>query len=113
ETSVMMQTRAQPAGDRSCALRVMGQILRVGAFEEQADELYPSTRMPGLTHLYIGAEAVAVGVCLALRQDDTITSTHRGHGHYFARGADVDRMFCELLGKEDGYCRCKGGSIHV
>jgi pyruvate dehydrogenase E1 component alpha subunit len=69
--------------------------------------------MPGLAHLYIGEEAVAVGVCEALRRDDYITSTHRGHGHCLAKGALVDRMFAELLGKEAGYCRGKGGSMHI
>jgi pyruvate dehydrogenase E1 component alpha subunit len=69
--------------------------------------------MPGLAHLYIGEEAVAVGVCEALRQQDYITSTHRGHGHCLAKGAAVDRMFCELLGREPGYCRGKGGSMHI
>jgi pyruvate dehydrogenase E1 component alpha subunit len=69
--------------------------------------------MPGLAHLYIGEEAVAVGVCAALRDDDYITSTHRGHGHCLAKGARVDRMFAELLGKEAGYCRGKGGSMHI
>jgi pyruvate dehydrogenase E1 component alpha subunit len=69
--------------------------------------------MPGLAHLYIGEEAIAVGVCEALRRDDYITSTHRGHGHCIAKGASVDRMFAELLGKEPGYCRGKGGSMHI
>ena len=82
-------------------------------FEEQVNELYRGAKMPGLAHLYIGEEAVAVGVCSALRRDDYITSTHRGHGHCLAKGADVDRMFAELLGKEAGYCRGKGGSMHI
>jgi pyruvate dehydrogenase E1 component alpha subunit len=69
--------------------------------------------MPGLAHLYIGQEAVAVGVCSALRREDWITSTHRGHGHCLAKGADPGRMFAELLGKEQGYCRGKGGSMHI
>ena len=69
--------------------------------------------MPGLAHLYIGEEAVAVGVCEALRPDDYITSTHRGHGHCLAKGAAPDRMFAELLGKEAGYCKGKGGSMHI
>ncbi|MDR7591163.1 MAG: thiamine pyrophosphate-dependent dehydrogenase E1 component subunit alpha, partial [Armatimonadota bacterium] len=85
----------------------------IRAFEEQVNELYLSRRMPGLAHLYIGEEAVAVGVCEALRPEDTITSTHRGHGHCLAKGARVDRMFCELLGKAEGYCRGKGGSMHI
>src|SRR3954452_889854 len=88
-------------------------MLRIRAFEEQANQLYLSAKMPGLTHLYIGEEAVAVGVCSALRQDDTITSTHRGHGHCIAKGADVRLMYCELLGKEEGYCKGKGGSMHI
>ena len=69
--------------------------------------------MPGLAHLYIGEEAVAVGVCAALRRDDYITSTHRGHGHCIAKGAELARMFAELLGKEAGYCKGKGGSMHI
>src|SRR6202045_940159 len=69
--------------------------------------------MPGLAHLYIGEEAVAVGICEALRPDDYITSTHRGHGHCLAKGASIDRMFAELLGKEAGYCKGKGGSMHI
>src|SRR5512144_485066 len=69
--------------------------------------------MPGLAHLYSGQEAVAVGVCEALRPQDYITSTHRGHGHCLAKGASVDRMFAELLGKEAGYCKGKGGSMHI
>jgi pyruvate dehydrogenase E1 component alpha subunit len=69
--------------------------------------------MPGLAHLYIGEEGVAVGVCSALRFDDYITSTHRGHGHCLAKGASPDRMFAELLGKAAGYCKGKGGSMHI
>jgi pyruvate dehydrogenase E1 component alpha subunit len=95
------------------ALELAEQMLRIRAFEQQANQLYLSAKMPGLTHLYIGEEAVAVGVCTALRRDDTITSTHRGHGHCIAKGADVRLMYCELLGKEEGYCRGKGGSMHI
>jgi TPP-dependent pyruvate/acetoin dehydrogenase alpha subunit len=85
----------------------------IRAFEERVNELYRSAKMPGLAHLYIGEEAVAVGICMALRKDDYITSTHRGHGHCLAKGAAADRMFAELLGKEPGYCRGKGGSMHI
>jgi TPP-dependent pyruvate/acetoin dehydrogenase alpha subunit len=88
-------------------------MLRIRLFEEQVNDLYTSAKMPGLAHLYIGEEAVAVGVCSLLRDDDYITSTHRGHGHCLAKGASVDRMFAELLGKEAGYCRGKGGSMHI
>jgi pyruvate dehydrogenase E1 component alpha subunit len=89
------------------------QMFKIRTFEEHVNELYTSAKMPGLAHLYIGEEAVAVGVCEALNKDDYITSTHRGHGHCLAKGASVDRMFCELLGKEPGYCRGKGGSMHI
>lgn len=89
------------------------QMVKVRVFEERVEQLYKSGKMPGLAHLYIGEEAVAVGVCAALRRDDYITSTHRGHGHCLAKGAVVDRMFAELLGKVPGYCRGKGGSMHI
>ena len=89
------------------------QMLTIRLFEEEVNELYKSRLMPGLAHQYSGEEAVAVGVCEALRRDDTITSTHRGHGHCLAKGAVVDRMFAELLGKAPGYCRGKGGSMHI
>jgi TPP-dependent pyruvate/acetoin dehydrogenase alpha subunit len=94
-------------------LRFYRQILKIRLFEEQVNQLYMSAKMPGLAHLYIGQEAVAVGVCEALRSDDYITSTHRGHGHCLAKGASVEKMFAELLGKVDGYCRGKGGSMHI
>src|SRR5512135_3344449 len=94
-------------------LHMYEQMAKIRAFEEQVNELYKSAKMPGLAHLYTGEEAIAVGVCEALRRDDYITSTHRGHGHCLAKGASVDRMFAELLGKEAGYCRGKGGSMHI
>jgi pyruvate dehydrogenase E1 component alpha subunit len=98
---------------RDLALRMYEQMWRIRVFEEHVDGLYRSRKMPGLAHLYIGEEAVAVGVCEALRRDDYITSTHRGHGHCLAKGASIELMFCELLGKEAGYCRGKGGSMHI
>jgi acetoin:2,6-dichlorophenolindophenol oxidoreductase subunit alpha len=105
-------TGAQSTTDeRERWLHAYEQMLKIRIFEEHVNELYTSAKMPGLAHLYSGEEAVAVGVCEALRRDDYITSTHRGHGHCLAKGASVDRMFAELLGKEAGYCRGKGGSI--
>jgi acetoin:2,6-dichlorophenolindophenol oxidoreductase subunit alpha len=95
------------------ALAMYRRMALIRLFEEQADALYRSAKMPGLTHLYIGEEAVAVGICSALRPNDWITSTHRGHGHCLAKGAEPARMFAELLGKEAGYCRGKGGSMHI
>jgi TPP-dependent pyruvate/acetoin dehydrogenase alpha subunit len=94
-------------------LRMYRQMLRIRAFEEQVNQLYTRALMPGLAHLYIGEEAIAVGVCEALTNEDYITSTHRGHGHCLAKGANVDLMFAELLGKEIGYCKGKGGSMHI
>src|SRR5215813_14256339 len=94
-------------------LRMYRRMVMIRLFEEQVNELYTRALMPGLAHLYIGEEAVAVGVCEALRQDDYITSTHRGHGHCIAKGAALDRMFAELLGKKAGYCKGKGGSMHI
>lgn len=82
-------------------------------FEEQVWDVYTRGLMPGLAHLYIGEEAVAVGTCTALRDDDYITSTHRGHGHCLAKGGQLDRMMAEIMGKEAGYCRGKGGSMHI
>jgi acetoin:2,6-dichlorophenolindophenol oxidoreductase subunit alpha len=94
-------------------MRMYRKMLSIRRFEEQVNDLYTRALMPGLAHLYIGEEAVAVGICEALRPDDYITSTHRGHGHCLAKGASPDRMFAELLGKEAGYCRGKGGSMHI
>ncbi len=94
-------------------LRMYTQMARIRAFEDNANQLYLSAKMPGLTHMYSGEEAVAVGICEALTKTDKITSTHRGHGHCVAKGADFKQMFCELLGKEEGYCRGKGGSMHI
>jgi pyruvate dehydrogenase E1 component alpha subunit len=94
-------------------LEAYKQMAKIREFEEKVNELYMSAKMPGLAHLYSGQEAIAVGVCQALNIDDYITSTHRGHGHCLAKGASVDRMFAELLGKVDGYCRGKGGSMHI
>ncbi len=88
-------------------------MLLIRRFEERALKLFTAGRLPGFVHLYIGEEAVAVGACSALEPGDHITSNHRGHGHVIARGGDVRRMFAELLGKADGYCHGKGGSMHI
>jgi acetoin:2,6-dichlorophenolindophenol oxidoreductase subunit alpha len=113
-----MTTAAQPpqkSSDLGTA-RLLGmyrKMAAIRAFEERVNQLYTRALMPGLAHLYSGEEAVAVGICEALTKDDYITSTHRGHGHCLAKGAAPDRMFAELLGKVDGYCRGKGGSMHI
>ncbi|MDP6745593.1 MAG: thiamine pyrophosphate-dependent enzyme [Candidatus Poribacteria bacterium] len=86
---------------------------KIRYFEEAVRELIQQGKLAGLVHLSIGQEAIAAGVCQALRPDDTIASTHRGHGHIIAKGADLSRMFAELLGRESGYCRGRGGSMHI
>jgi acetoin:2,6-dichlorophenolindophenol oxidoreductase subunit alpha len=88
-------------------------MLTIRRFEERTVKLYAEGEVPGFVHLYAGEEAVAVGVCAALRQDDFITSTHRGHGHLIAKGGNLDRMMAELCAKATGYCKGKGGSMHI
>jgi TPP-dependent pyruvate/acetoin dehydrogenase alpha subunit len=88
-------------------------MLKIRLFEERVIDLYARGLIPGLAHLYIGEEAVAAGVCGVLRENDYITSTHRGHGHVIAKGADLKPMMAELFGKKTGYCKGKGGSMHI
>jgi pyruvate dehydrogenase E1 component alpha subunit len=88
-------------------------MYRMRRFEEEIFEFYKKGMMAGLAHLYLGEEAVATGVCAALNEDDYIGSTHRGHGHLVARGADINKMMAEILGKETGYSKGKGGSMHI
>jgi TPP-dependent pyruvate/acetoin dehydrogenase alpha subunit len=88
-------------------------MLLIRTFEEKVSSLYRDSLIPGFVHVSIGQEATAVGVCAALGPDDYLTSTHRGHGHCLARGMHPDRMIAELFGKVDGYCRGKGGSMHI
>jgi pyruvate dehydrogenase E1 component alpha subunit len=95
------------------ALHLMRKMLEIRFFEEKIVDQYARGTVPGLAHLYIGEEAVAVGACANLKEDDMITSTHRGHGHCIAKGADLNRMMAELFGKKDGYCKGKGGSMHI
>lgn len=99
--------------DRDLLLDMYRRMVTIRKFEETVYDIYSRGIMPGLAHLYTGMEAVAVGVCVTLHQHDNITSTHRGHGHLLAKGGDPKRMFAELLGKESGYNRGKGGSMHI
>jgi pyruvate dehydrogenase E1 component alpha subunit len=103
-----MTTATEPKVSQDVAL-----YLRMYRKMVAINELYTRALMPGLAHLYIGEEAIAVGVCEALERTDYITSTHRGHGHCLAKGASPDQMFAELLGKKAGYCKGKGGSMHI
>lgn len=88
-------------------------MLRIREFEEAVGKLFYRGEIPGFVHLYIGEEAIAAGVCARLRKDDCITSTHRGHGHVLAKGGDTKRMMAEIFGRSDGYCKGKGGSMHL
>ncbi|HWR44172.1 thiamine pyrophosphate-dependent dehydrogenase E1 component subunit alpha [Sporomusa sp.] len=88
-------------------------MLTIRAFESKAVELFADNQLPGFVHLYLGEEAVATGVCGSLTDKDYITSTHRGHGHLLAKGGKVDLMMAELFGKATGYCKGKGGSMHI
>jgi pyruvate dehydrogenase E1 component alpha subunit len=94
-------------------LRLHDTMVRIRVFEQCAEQLFLEKKIPGFIHLYIGQEAIAAGVITQLRDDDFITSTHRGHGHMLAKGADSKRMMAELFGKESGYCKGKGGSMHI
>jgi len=94
-------------------LDMLRKMLRIRRFEEHIKEYFSKGMVPGATHLYIGEEACAVGVCQNLRPDDYITSTHRGHGHCIAKGGRLDKMMAELFGKATGYCGGKGGSMHI
>jgi acetoin:2,6-dichlorophenolindophenol oxidoreductase subunit alpha len=111
--TIATRSQTAPSVGTERGLRMYRAMLAIRAFEDNVNDLYRRALMPGLAHLYIGEEAVAVGVCEALTREDYITSTHRGHGHCLAKGATPDRMFAELLGKEAGYCRGKGGSMHI
>jgi TPP-dependent pyruvate/acetoin dehydrogenase alpha subunit len=92
---------------------MLHQMQTIRRFEERASDDFRAGDIYGVVHSYIGEEAVAVGVCAALNRDDQIISTHRGHGHCIAKGADLNRMMAELYGRETGYCKGKGGSMHI
>jgi TPP-dependent pyruvate/acetoin dehydrogenase alpha subunit len=99
--------------DKSQLLEIYRDMITIRRFEEKAMDLFGKGLIPGLIHLSIGQEAVATGVCANLRKDDYILSTHRGHGHCLAKHADPSKMLAELLGKETGYCKGRGGSMHI
>ncbi len=99
--------------DKQRLLEFYRLMVEIRLFEERVFELYGQNLVPGTIHLYTGEEAVAVGVCSALRREDYVTSTHRGHGHCIAKGADVKRTMAEILGRKTGYCKGKGGSMHI
>jgi len=94
-------------------LKLLEQMVVIRQFDEMVGQLYAEGKLAGSTHLYVGQEATAVGVCAHLRRDDYITSTHRGHGHCIAKGGELKLMFAELMGRRTGYCKGKGGSMHI
>jgi len=94
-------------------LQMYTNMLTIRCFEEKVAKLFAAGKIPGFVHLYIGEEAIATGVCAHLRDDDFITSTHRGHGHLISKGGDLKLMMAELFGKKTGYCKGKGGSMHI
>src|SRR6058998_777272 len=99
--------------DKVELVEIFRKLVLIREFDLLAIELRKAKRIYGAVHPYVGEEAVAVGVCAALRPTDRITSTHRGHGHCIAKGADINRMMAELFGRADGYCKGKGGSMHI
>ena len=105
----MLSTNLSPDNQRE----MLRQMLTIRRFEERASADYLAGKIYGVVHCYIGEEAVAVGVCSALERGDRIISTHRGHGHCIAKGADLNRMMAELYGRQAGYCKGKGGSMHI
>ncbi|MFQ3662380.1 MAG: thiamine pyrophosphate-dependent dehydrogenase E1 component subunit alpha [Chloroflexaceae bacterium] len=102
-----------PTPSPAIILDMYTRMLKIRRFEEQVGKLFGQGQLPGFVHLYIGEEAVGAGVCATLRDDDYIVSTHRGHGHVIAKGGDLNRMMAELFGKATGYCKGKGGSMHI
>ena len=99
--------------DREELINMYAKMLTIRRFEEWAVHDYAKGNIPGFIHSYIGQEAIAVGVCAHLRKDDRIVSNHRGHGHCIAKGADLRRMMAEIYGRKTGYCKGKGGSMHI
>ena len=106
---------ASPAttGNVQALEQLLLRMWQIRSFELRAMELFEEKLIRGSVHPYIGMEAIAVGACAALREDDFITSTHRGHGHCVAKGLDLKLMMAEIIGREDGYCRGRGGSMHI
>ena len=99
--------------EKAKLIEMYRKLLELRKFEEKCWDLFSQNLIPGTIHLYLGQEAVAVGVCSNLNEDDYVQSTHRGHGHCLAKGARMDKMFAELMGKATGYCKGKGGSMHI
>ncbi len=102
-----------PPLEKETLIALYRTMLEIRRFEDTVFDLFGKNLIPGTIHLYAGEEAVAAGVCANLRSDDYLTSTHRGHGHCIAKGASLDRVMAEIFGKKTGYCKGKGGSMHI
>ena len=113
EDAVTVSPAAYPRLSNESLRQALHKMHLIRRFEESAEDAYMRGLVHGTMHLSIGQEASAVGICAALEPTDYMTSTHRGHGHCIAKGAQVSRMFAEFFGKEDGYCRGRGGSMHI
>ncbi len=109
----MVTAKGYPTEEKAMYLEMMRRMLRIRYFDEEAVQMVQRGELVGAVHCYIGEEAVAVGACAALRDDDYITGNHRSHGHPIAKGGDVRRAMAELFGKRTGYCKGKGGSMHL
>ncbi|MGH2416604.1 MAG: thiamine pyrophosphate-dependent dehydrogenase E1 component subunit alpha, partial [Microcystaceae cyanobacterium] len=99
--------------DKNSLKRMYRTMVLIRKFEDRVKDEFARGRIPGFVHLYAGEEAVATGVCMALKDGDTVTSTHRGHGHCIAKDCDVNGMMAEIFGKATGLCKGKGGSMHI
>ena len=99
--------------DKEIMVKMYTTMNKIRMFESMLQEYFAAGKIPGFVHLYLGEEAVAVGACACLTDRDSITSTHRGHGHLIAKGGDLKLMMAEIFGKSTGYCKGKGGSMHI
>ena len=99
--------------DKKVLLEMFSTMTKIRLFESELQKFFAAGKIPGFVHLYLGEEAVATGACAALKQTDMITSTHRGHGHCLAKGGDLKLMMAEIFGRKTGYCKGKGGSMHI
>jgi pyruvate dehydrogenase E1 component alpha subunit len=113
DATATLAERSADGFDHQLLLSMYRSMVRIREVEQALIRLFAQGRMPGFIHSYIGEEATAVGVCTALRQDDYITSTHRGHGHILAKGGDLERFMAEVYGRSTGYSGGKGGSMHI
>ena len=113
KTTDVLKKAAEVGLTKNDLIEMYRTMVKIRLFEEMADKLYALGKVHGTMHLSAGQEAVAVGTGLAMRPEDYLINHHRGHGHLIANGADVNKMMAEFLGKETGYCRGRGGSMHI